>query len=162
MKESGMEGNSSLKPPEEQQAHSLLTRYLQAADEAEAQCFLDRLIEEFAQPILKGIVGTRYRVSLDALRGRTQTRNEQEASDAYSDATIQLISYLRKLRRQPQRDAIQNFRAYVAATTYRACDNLLRRKYPQRWSLKTKLRYLLSKQECFALWEAKQHETLCG
>jgi hypothetical protein len=38
----------------------------------------------------------------------------------------------------------------------------LRQKYPQRWSLRDRLRYLLNHQAGLALWETADGEWLCG
>jgi len=45
---------------------------------------------------------------------------------------------------------------------YHACDEYLRRKYPRRHQLKNRLRYVLTHQDGFALWEGEGKESFCG
>jgi hypothetical protein len=45
---------------------------------------------------------------------------------------------------------------------YHACNEYLRRRYPNRHRLKTRLRYLLSTDQKFAIWEGDLVEWLCG
>jgi hypothetical protein len=75
---------------------------------------------------------------------------------------MSLLKRLRFAKQQPENQVINNFRGYVATVTYNACANLLREKYPQRHILKNRLRYFLTHEAGFALWERQPREWLCG
>jgi RNA polymerase sigma factor (sigma-70 family) len=136
----------------------LLHPFLQAEDEAEAQLFLEQLIAEHAQPIVLEI--TRFK--LRAFRSGDGPTPVPEAEDVCGEVMVQLLGRLRDLRDDPQDDTITNFRSYAAAVAYNSCTESLRRKYPERHRLRNRLRYLLSHDPRFALWEGPQGSLLCG
>jgi hypothetical protein len=74
---------------------------------------------------------------------------------------LRLVRLLRELKTNPQNKPVKNLRSYVAVMSYHACEEYLRRKYPQRHSLKNKLRYILTHRQEFALWEGDD-KWLCG
>lgn len=139
----------------QQQTDPLLLPFLNAGAEAEALDLLTAVIRGHAEPIIKAIIGHKLRVFLDG-------RAAQEAEDVQSDVVLQLLSKLRELKTDPEARGIVNFRSYVAVTTHHACHEFLRRKYPQRWRLKNRLRYLLTHHAAFALWGDEGEEWLCG
>jgi DNA-directed RNA polymerase specialized sigma24 family protein len=125
----------------------LLQPFLEAVSEEQAERALSRLLADL-EPVIKNIIGYKLRVYF------TDSRKEAtDAEDIYSDTILQLLTRLAEIRSNPQAEAIQNVRSYAAVTTYRACYEYLRRKYPQRYSLKNKLRYFLTHQPGFALCE---------
>lgn len=142
-----------------QEMDALLLPYLRAGDEAESQALLAELVRAEAEPVIRGIIARKLHVSLN---GTGETRNAQEAEDVRSEILLQLIARLGALKADSDGGAIANFRSYVAVTAHNACHELLRRKYPERWRLKNRLRYLLTHQEGFALWENEQGEWVCG
>jgi hypothetical protein len=75
---------------------------------------------------------------------------------------VQLIGRLRDLKNRPNESTIANFRSYVAVTTYHCCYEYLRQKYPERWRLKNRLRYLLTHQQGLGLWETEDKGWVCG
>ncbi|HEX8070492.1 MAG TPA: hypothetical protein VF546_11105 [Pyrinomonadaceae bacterium] len=136
----------------------LLRAYLQAAAGPAAEAALARLLAE-AAPVVAGIIRGKLQVSLSPADG--SARN-QDALEVNAEVQAALVAELRRLKaEQPQR-AIADFRGYVAVTTYHACYEHLRRKYPRRHSLKNKLRYLLNSRAEFALWETTGRGWLCG
>src|SRR3982751_1673468 len=141
-----------------QQTDALLLPFLRAEDEAESQNLLAELVQAQAEPLIKGIIGQKLRVSLN---GALASRSAQEAEDIKSEILLQLISRLSVLKNDTQSKAIINFRSYVAVTTHNACHEFLRQKYPERWRLKNRLRYLLTHQDGFNLWENERGEWLC-
>jgi RNA polymerase sigma factor (sigma-70 family) len=136
----------------------LLHPFLQAEDESEAQLFLDQLIAEHAQPLVRDITRSKLR----AFRPGSGTSPVPEAEDVCGEVVVQLLGRLRDLRGDPQDDTIANFRSYVAAVAHNSCTETLRRKYPERHRLRNRLRYLLSHDPRFALWEGRQGSLLCG
>lgn len=140
------------------QIDPLLLPFLQAGSEDEADAVLAHLISEHAEPVVKNIVGYKFRVFFrESNRGQNN-----DAEDVRSEAMVDLLARLSELRSNPQLEGIRNFRSYVAVTTYRACYAHLRSKYPQRYSLKNKLRYFLTHQHGFALWQTEDEEWLAG
>jgi hypothetical protein len=136
----------------------LLLPFLQAHSDPEADTVLAELISQQADPIVKKIVGYKFQVFF---RENNRAQND-DAEDVHSEIVLNLLSRLSELRNNSQLEAIQDFRSYVAVTSYRACYEHLRRKYPQRYSLKNKLRYFLRHKERFALWETDESGWLSG
>jgi hypothetical protein len=121
-------------------------RPLAEATEARAEQLLEQLMREQAEPVIREIVGARLRIYAGS-------SSEGEYEDVCSEVRVQLLARLAALSANPAEQGIRDFRAYVAVTAYRACAAYLRRKYPQRFQLKHKLRFLLSHRAEFALWE---------
>ncbi len=132
----------------------VLLPYLTAQNEYEADVHLTRLLNENIEPLVKNIIGYKLRVSFNS-------SSPQEAEDVFSETIVNLLTHLSELRSNNQQP-IKNFRSYTAVTTYRACSEYLRRKYPQRHSLKNKLRYFLNNQTGFAIWEDDSEELIAG
>jgi len=135
-----------------------LLRFLDSADETESNRLLEQLVCECAQPLVNEIVNFKLRVY--PTRART-TSEQQDAEDVSGDVILRLVKRLRELKTNPQDKPIKNLRSYVAVMSYHACDEYLRHKYPQRHSLKNKLRYVLTHSRKLALWEADD-KWLCG
>lgn len=134
-------------------ADALLNAYTAAPTEAEADAVLARLFEDHAAPVVARVV--RHK-----LRGPGPQAGDAE--DLRGQVMLQLLTRLAELRADPQARPIQNFAGYAAAAAYRACADYLRALYPQRHSLRNKLRYFLTHQPGFALWETAEGEWLCG
>src|SRR5215213_956516 len=137
----------------------LLLPFLNAEAEAEALDILTEVIQVHAAPVIKAIIRHKLRVFLD---GRGAGHAAQEAEDVESDVVLHLLTKLREVKADPRARVIGSFRSYVAVTTHHACHEVLRRKYPQRWRLKNRLRYLLTRHEAFALWGDEGEGWLCG
>jgi DNA-directed RNA polymerase specialized sigma24 family protein len=144
--------------PGDVQVDPLLLPFLQAPSDEEADAVLAQLIPQHADPVVKNIVGYKFRVFFTE-NNRSQS---DDAEDVHSETVVNLLGRLTELRNNPQLEAIRDFRSYVAVTSYRACHEHLRRKYPRRFSLKNKLRYFLRHQHGFALWETDEGEWLGG
>jgi hypothetical protein len=147
-------------------SRALLKSFMEATDEAEAQRFLERLIDEHALSVIDGILKHRWlehpRDAASSNRRRTQSTGELDAEDIRSTVVAQLVKRLKALRADAAGDTIRDFPAYVAGTTRRACDDELQKRYPRRDRLKRKLRYVLTHQPGFALWEGGDGEPLGG
>jgi hypothetical protein len=142
----------------EQQSDALLLPFLKAADDPASSSAVQELICEFAQPLVGDIIRNKLRVGYSADRDLT----DDEAADLISDVILKLVGRLRELKSDPSARAIRNFRGYVAVTSYHACDEYLRKKYPRRYSLKNQLRYVLTHREDFAIWEYEPGVLSCG
>lgn len=131
---------------------ALLSPYVNATSEAESESLLTTLLVEHAGPVIRKII----RRKLDD-RFRTQ-----ETEDVYGEVVTQLVERLRLCKTGSDNDGIQDFRNYVAVTTYNACHEYLRNKYPERRRLKNRLRYLLTHHTAFSLWQIAEGDWLAG
>lgn len=136
----------------------VLLPFLEAPDEKEAEQALARLMAEVVNPLVKQIVGYKLR----ACSNQEGRRVPHEVEDLCSETLVNLLARLSDIRSRRAPEGIRNFRGYVAMTAYRTCYEYLRRKYPQRHSLKNRLRYLLTHQPGFALWETQEGEWMTG
>jgi RNA polymerase sigma factor (sigma-70 family) len=94
-----------------------------------------------------------------AFQGNTEM---QDIEDVCGDVLLELIARLHAIRADARLDSIGSFSGYSAVAAYHACNEYLRRKYPNRHRLKTRLRYLLNNEKKFAIWEGALGEWLCG
>ena len=139
-------------------ADSVLENYLLEADDARSNRLLVQLLCEYAEPIAKRVVTSK----LGGEQGRQyNSREAQDTEDVCNDVTVQLLNRLRTLKRENATGVLTDFSSYVAVTAYNACNLYLRRKYPERHRLKTRFRYILSNDECFALWD-RDGKWVCG
>lgn len=139
-----------------QSADVLFLSFMNAAREKDSEERLARLIEEHATPIIKDVIRGR----LHLLGGEHSSR--QEAEDLNGEVMVKLLAHLRTLGANSNENPIKDFRGYVAVVTYNVCHHHLRQKYPARWRLKNRLRYLLTHRPGFALWEDSGGDWLCG
>ena len=140
------------------EADSVLEKYLLESDDARSNRLLVQLLCEYAEPIAKRVVTSK----LGGDQGRLyNSREAQDTEDVCNDVTVQLLSRLRTLKRDGATGVLTDFSSYVAVTAYNACNLYLRRKYPERHRLKTRFRYILSRDECFALWD-RDGKWVCG
>jgi RNA polymerase sigma factor (sigma-70 family) len=142
-----------------QELDTLLRAFLQEPIEAESNHLLERLLCEHAQPLVKQIIKAKLRL----YPGRTDDHRElQDAEDLSNEVTLQLLKRLREFKANGAAEGFSDFRGYVAVIAYNACYTYLRQKYPERYRLKSKLRYILTHQKGLALWESDHQEWLCG
>jgi RNA polymerase sigma factor (sigma-70 family) len=134
-------------------ADRLLREYAEATDAASAERLLESLIVDHAQTGIRKIVS--YKL---AFQGAAES---QDVEDVASEVVVELISRLRGIKDGSAQTEIGSFSGYTAVAAYHACNEYLRRKYPNRHRLKTRLRYLLSTEKRLAIWEA-QSDWLCG
>jgi hypothetical protein len=137
---------------------ALLLPFLNAKDESESQQHLQLLLTGSAEPLLRAIVKRQLhsspvnRSAGDALPGD---------DDVCGEALLQLLTRLRELKANPYQKPIEDFLGYVAVVGFNTCHGHIRQKYPRRYRLKNRLRYLLRHDQNFALWETND-ESVCG
>ncbi len=141
------------------QIDSLLLRYLKAASEIESQNLAAQLISEHAEPVIEGVL--RYKLGVSTNFASTNS-SSQEAEDIFSEIILEVLMRLRKFKAEPSQMGIKDFRSLVAVIAYQACAKDLRKKNPQRSSLKNRLRYVLTRWQGFALWKDQNGELICG
>jgi hypothetical protein len=135
-------------------ADDLLHEYAECLDPDRAESLLESLVVEHAQPGIRRIV--RYKL---AFQGASEA---QDVEDVSSEVLVELIGRLRAMKNGSGADSIGAFSGYTAVAAYHACNEYLRRKYPNRHRLKTRLRYLLGAEKRFAIWEDESCEWVCG
>ena len=138
----------------QESANELLAHFL-SAEESTAHVCLEQLLSQHAEPVIRKITRLKLRTHSS---GGSELQDEE---DIRSDVILQLLGSLRELRNRASA-SIQNFTAYVAGITYNSCNKFLRFKYPARWRLKNRLRYLLNSRPGFALWEDAHKDWVCG
>jgi len=136
-----------------------LRLFLQETDESRSEALVALLVYEHAQPVIRNIIRGKLRVSFSSTDG---SQSNQDALDIGNDVHTLLLTQLRSVKARPNGNSITNFSSYVAAVTYNACYRYLREKYPQRTRLKNRVRYLLTHNDAFVVWETRQREWLCG
>ncbi len=132
----------------------LLRQFIECTDAERAEALLAALVVEHAQPGILRVV--RYKL---AFQGRAES---QDIEDVSSDVVLELLSRLRTMKHAPAEQLIGSFAGYTAVAAYHACNEYLRRKYPNRHRLKTRLRYLLNNDGRFAIWDNGFATWLCG
>jgi RNA polymerase sigma factor (sigma-70 family) len=133
-----------------------LDSYTKCTEAAVSEQLLQDLVET-ARPTIESVVRRRLAFS--------KSGEAQDREDVCGEVVLELLRRLRGLRDGESTSTIESFSSYVAAAADHACDEYLRRKYPQRRRLKNKLRYILSSEPRFALWEktgSQSSEWLCG
>lgn len=139
------------------QDDDVLRRYLATHDEAEAERLLDELVAGRAAPVIKSAVAHGLRTGAHG-----DLRERRDAEDVCGEVVLRLLARLRGLRDDPAAGHIESFRSYVAVTAYNCCHDYLRRKRPRRHDLKNRLRYLLTHDPRFAVWETRSGVAVCG
>jgi DNA-directed RNA polymerase specialized sigma24 family protein len=133
------------------QIDPLLLPFLESSNESEEALLLARLITDQADPLVQRIL--RYKLQFYVNRNKTEIQNP-DAEEIYSDIHLNLLKRLRLLKEDPSSQPVNNLKSYVTTIARNRCDEYLRRKYPQRRQLKDRVRYCLTNDPEFALWEA--------
>lgn len=142
-----------------QSIDDLLLPFIRAGDETESEKLLSSLIREHAEPIIRGIIKHKLRVSLNDFEG---SRQNQDALEIAGDVCAVILADLRNLKRDPARRSIGGLHNYVAIKTYSACADYFRAKNPQRWRLRGMLRHQLKQNQKFSIWQNEHQRWLCG
>lgn len=128
---------------------AVLESFLRAPDD-QADERLGALLTAEASPIVRRVIASR----LGGAAG--------EADDVHAQVLMQLMLRLRDGRVEDGLATIDTFGAYVATAAHHGCDHYLRRKYPQRWRLRNRIRYVLEHDRGFAIWKSPQGAWRCG
>jgi DNA-directed RNA polymerase specialized sigma24 family protein len=138
--------------------NALLQRYLEEEDSNLARVCLEGLLSEYVEPLVRDII--HYKSRANCASGPSFEAQDEE--DICGEVLLNLISRLGDLRAKRAQDPIENLRGYVATTTYNAYYKYVRMKYPARWRLKNRIRYLLNHRRDLAIWQDEHQEYLCG
>jgi|SRR5215212_6314799 len=78
---------------------------------------------------------------------------EQEREDIRSEILVKVMSRLNEFADDPTTSAIASFNDYVAVVAFNTFSDFVRRTHPLRTRLKARIRYLLSRDRRFAIWD---------
>jgi hypothetical protein len=142
-------------PPVEGEADRVLLPFLQAPDDESARLRLGELLERDASPL-----------AWEVIRGHLRERATSDLEDIHAGVLLRLAAHLRALRALRTRGAeeppIRVLASYVAVIAHNACHAFLRERAPQRARLRSRTRYVLTRDGRLALWEGRAREWLCG
>ncbi|HEY0764672.1 MAG TPA: hypothetical protein VGD61_20010 [Pyrinomonadaceae bacterium] len=134
----------------------LLEPLLTEVSDEQADEILSQLIAVHAEPVIKGVI--RFKLRLSSFR---DTQRE-EADDIYQEVVLQLLAQLQRFRKLPDGNPITDVRGMAAVIAHRTCARWMRRQFPERHALKNRLHYLLTRQRGLALWQDSEGKQLAG
>lgn len=114
-----------------------------------------KLLEEVT-PVVRAILMRKSAMSLSYDDHRA---DNVEAIDLMHDVLARLWQRLTESDGEPD---IRDFKGFAASVTYNAWSDLMRQKYPQRASLKNRVRYFLAHQPRYAVWEGTEGDWIAG
>jgi len=129
---------------------SLLEPFFSAQDACEEERHLETLLAEKSRPLIEKIVA------------RNLGYGCADRDDVCSEVQMELMMRLRDLKAGSAGDLIRSYENYVGMAAHHACHRYLRRKRPQRWRLRNRLRYVLDHDPRYAIWEAAERLWWCG
>jgi DNA-directed RNA polymerase specialized sigma24 family protein len=132
----------------------LLTPLWQPAGAAQGEQPLAHLITTHVEPVIESVV--HFKLRLMGANGPS------EADDIRQEALTEVLGELRKFQRQPDLHPIGDVRGLAATIAYRTCYRWLRRQSPRRHALKSRLQYVLTRRQGFALWPDAEKKLLGG
>jgi RNA polymerase sigma factor (sigma-70 family) len=128
----------------------LLASFMESPEGLASEQELGDLLARDAAPLIRRIVSRRLGGSFN------------EADDVCSQVLLQLVVRLRQGKSDAELDGIAAFTSYVAAAAHHGCDHYLRSKYPLRWRLRNRIRYVLEHDPRLAVWKDNEENWLCG
>src|SRR5215510_10422032 len=134
----------------------LLEPLLTEVSDNQADEILSQLITTHAEPVIKGVI--RFKLRLSSFR---ETQRE-EAHDIHQEVVLQLLAQLQRFRKLPDSYPITDVRGMAAVIAHRTCARWMRRQFPERHAIKNRLHYLLTRQRGFALWQNNDGKLVAG
>ena len=130
----------------------VLIPFLQAPDDDTARLRLGEVLERVAAP-----------VAWDVIRGQLRGIAKSEQEDVHGGVLLSLAAHLRAAReRRAEGSPIRTFDGYVAVIAHHACHAFHRARFPLRAHLRSRTKYVLTRDPTLALWDAGTREWLCG
>lgn len=117
---------------------------IDAPDEQSREVEVEALVVDVVKPVIASVL-KRLRRMEPALH----------IEDLEEISSLVALRFIRKVRAATvyEEHAIQSLENYLATLTYNALYDFRRHRYPERHRLKRNLRYLLTREPAFALWE---------
>lgn len=135
---------------------AILEPLLVEVTDERADELLVQLINDHAEPVIKGVI--RFKLRLSSHRESQRA----EADDIYQEVLLQLLALLQRFRKSPDGNPIADLRGMAAVIAHRTCARWLRRQFPERHALKNRLHYLVTRQRGFSLWENADGQLVAG
>jgi hypothetical protein len=129
-------------------APDLLEHFLCCPDVGQSASLLERLLSEFAAPVIQRIVSSKVRGAA--------------SEDVQHDVLVDLIARLQQLKRSGALTSIGDFSAYSAVAAYHGCREHYRQSFPERYRLANRVRYVLVRHPRFAIWKTSGGRWVCG
>jgi len=127
-----------------------LASFLASPDQRQSEEQLGDLLARHAAPLVRRVVARRLGLS------------SSDAEDVCSQVIVHLMVRLRRERADANVATIDAFAGYVATAAHHGCDHFVRAKYPLRWQLRNRIRYVLEHDARFALWKRAEGRWICG
>src|SRR5262245_49653528 len=134
----------------------VLEPLLQETSAEQADHLLQHLSSEHAEPVIKGVI--HYKLRLSSNPGSQRSESE----DLYQEVILQLLAQLQQFRRLPEAHPINDLRGMSAIIAHRTCSRWMRRQFPERHAFKNRLHYLLTRQRGLALWQDDKGKQIAG
>src|SRR5258708_25959500 len=126
-----------------------LTALIESADDVSRTAAIESVLAE-VRPLIRRVAGHAWTAAMKA----------EELEDVESTVILRLIRRL-QLARIYEEYAIRGLKEFVATLTYNTVYDFLRRRFPERTRLKSRLRYLFTHDRRFALWN-EGATIICG
>ena len=136
-----------------------LEAYILAKGEGESAEILAALFGGLIDPQIRSLVRNKLHVTL---RAEDDSKVNQDALDLVGDIRAQILKKISALRSAPNGQQIGDLEAYVRTVAANGINHSFRQRYPRRLRLKNQLRYLLSHDGHFALWQDAAGDWMCG
>jgi hypothetical protein len=131
----------------------ILRPILEARDEDQRDEETVRLLLRTASPVIEDVIRRSLR--------QEEIVNLCASDDLRAEATYRILRRLDLVRQDPVANAIRDVHEYVAVAAYNVFHDYLRRQFPERTKLSNRVRYLLTSDARFAMWE-RDGVLLCG
>jgi DNA-directed RNA polymerase specialized sigma24 family protein len=128
----------------------LVEPYLFAANTGVEQEHLADLLKTHAEPVIRRTVASR-------LSGLWE-----DIDDVCSEARLELLLHLRRLKTESAVKTIDDFPSYVATLATNSCNHYFQRRRPGRARLKKQTRFLLQHDPLFRLSKGPDRRDWCG
>ena len=126
----------------------LLQHFLSCPDASQSDSLLERLLSEYAEPVIQRIVSSKVR--------------GPASEDVQHDVLVDLIARLHYVKRFGADTSIADFSAYSAVAAYHGCRQHYRQSFPERYRLANRVRYVLVRHPHFTIWKTSGGAWVCG
>jgi len=116
------------------------------------------------EPVIETAVRLKFGLAAHP-RAASSSPAEDEACDVVGDAYAATLRWLQSVRRSPEAAGVESFTSYLHGMVRHTFYDWLRRKYPERHRLKSRLRSLASGDtpvSGFAMWQSAEGKLLFG
>src|SRR6185503_11922555 len=103
----------------------LLEPLLTEVSDDQADEIVSRLITVHAEPVIKGVI--RFKLRLSSFR----ESQREEADDIQQEVVLQLLGQLQRFRKLPDTHPIIDVRGMAAVIAHRTCARWMRRQFPE-------------------------------